>query len=74
MQDVPTLGESGSEVSHLIPEPRNFAKVTKLSKDKKTLDKGNSKGYKTSNRQSDFSSSWDREGWAYDSMHGCLQK
>ena len=25
------LGESGSEVSHFIPEPRNFAEVTKLS-------------------------------------------
>ena len=23
-QDFPPLGESGSEVSHLIPEPRNF--------------------------------------------------
>ena len=28
-----TFGESGSEVSHLIPEPKNFAKVTKLSDD-----------------------------------------
>ena len=27
------LGESGSEVSHLIPEPRNFAEVTRLSDD-----------------------------------------
>ena len=27
------LGESGSEVSHFIPEPRNFAEVTKLSDD-----------------------------------------
>ena len=26
-----TLGESGSEVSHFIPEPRNFTEVTKLS-------------------------------------------
>ena len=25
------LGESGSEVSHFIPEPRKFAEVTKLS-------------------------------------------
>ena len=25
------LGDSGSEVSHFIPEPRNFAEVTKLS-------------------------------------------
>ena len=26
-----TLGESGSEVSHFNPEPRNFSEVTKLS-------------------------------------------
>ena len=25
------MGESGSEFSHFIPEPRNFAEVTKLS-------------------------------------------
>ena len=25
------FGESGSECSHFIPEPRNFAEVTKLS-------------------------------------------
>ena len=31
------MGESGSEVSHLIPEPRNFAEVTKLSDDMKRL-------------------------------------
>ena len=31
------LGEYGSEVSHFIPEPRNFAEVTKLSENiKKT--------------------------------------
>ena len=32
-QDLPPLGESGSEVSHLNPEPRNFSRVKKLSKD-----------------------------------------
>ena len=32
-QDLPPLGESGSEVYHLIPEPRNFSEVTKLSDD-----------------------------------------
>ena len=31
-QALPILGESGSEVS-LIPEPRNFAEVTRLSQD-----------------------------------------
>ena len=29
-QELANLGESGSEVSHFIPEPRNFAEVTKL--------------------------------------------
>ena len=32
-QDLLSFGESGSEVSHFIPEPRNFAEVTKLSYD-----------------------------------------
>ena len=27
---MPNLGEPGSEVPHFIPEPRNFAEVTKL--------------------------------------------
>ena len=31
LQDLPILGESGSEVSYFIPEPRNFSKFTKLS-------------------------------------------
>ena len=30
-QELATLGESGSEVSHFIPETRNFSEVTKLS-------------------------------------------
>ena len=28
-QEFPPLGESGSEVSHFIQEPRNFAEVRK---------------------------------------------
>ena len=45
LQHLPPLGEYGSEVSHLITEPRNFCEVTKLSDDiKKTLAKGNSEG------------------------------
>ena len=32
-QYLPPLGESGSEISHFIPEPRNFYEVTKLSDD-----------------------------------------
>ena len=30
-QELTPLGEYGSELSHFIPEPRNFAEVTKLS-------------------------------------------
>ena len=30
-QDLPPLGESGSEVPNFIPEPRNFAEVTTFS-------------------------------------------
>ena len=30
-QELTPFGESGSEVSHLIPERRNFAEVTKWS-------------------------------------------
>ena len=30
-QELTPLGESGSEVSHFIPEPRNFAEVQKMS-------------------------------------------
>ena len=32
-QDLPPLGESGSEVFYFIPEPRNFSEVTKFSDD-----------------------------------------
>ena len=31
LQKLTDLGESSSEVSHFIPEPRNFAEVKKLS-------------------------------------------
>ena len=31
LQELTNLGKSGSGVSHFIPEPRNFAEVTKLS-------------------------------------------
>ena len=30
---MPPLGESGSEVSHLMTKPRKFSEVTKLSDD-----------------------------------------
>ena len=32
-QDLPPLGESGSEISLFIPETKNFVEVTKLSDD-----------------------------------------
>ena len=32
-QALPIFGESGSEISYFIPEPRNFAEVTRLSED-----------------------------------------
>ena len=44
MQDLPPLGETGSEISHVITEPRNFAEGTKFSEDiKKTWRKENQK-------------------------------
>ena len=47
MQELATLGESGWEVSHFIPEPRNFAEVTKLSENiRKTWLKANIKEIK----------------------------
>ena len=30
-QELTNFGESGSKVSHFIPEPRNFAEVTRLA-------------------------------------------
>ena len=47
-QELTALGEYGSEVSHFIPEPRNFAQVTKLSDNiKKPWLKSNLKGIKS---------------------------
>ena len=31
LQELTNIGESGSEVSHFISEPRNFVEVTELS-------------------------------------------
>ena len=36
-QELTNFGETGSEVSHFIPEPRNFAEVTKLSENIRNL-------------------------------------
>ena len=35
LQVLPIVGESGSEVSYFIPEPRNFSEVTRFSEDTK---------------------------------------
>ena len=52
MQHLKPLGESGSEVSHLILEPRNFAEVKKIVRSHKlTFTKGNSKGNQKPNLQ-----------------------
>ena len=32
LQELTNFGESGSEVSHFTPEPRNFSEVTKVEK------------------------------------------
>ena len=49
-QDFPSLGESGSEVSHFIPEIfccyRSFKKMGQY---KETVAKGNSQGYQKPN-------------------------
>ena len=37
LQDLSILGFSGSEFSCFIPEPRNFAEVTRLSEEIKKL-------------------------------------
>ena len=54
LQELTPLVESGSEVSHFIPEPSNFDEVKKLSDNTKTLAKGNSERDKEFNQQSDF--------------------
>ena len=49
-QDLLPLGESGSEVSHYIPEPRKISEVPKFSDYiKKPWPKGNSKRYQKPN-------------------------
>ena len=74
LQDLSPLGESGSKVSYFVPEPRNFAEVTKFSDYiNKTWLKATQKGDRKYNQQSYFSSWRAGEGWICDSMHGYLQ-
>ena len=37
LQELTALGEYGSEVSHFIPEPRNFAEVKKCQRTLRNL-------------------------------------
>ena len=37
LQELIALGESSSEVSHFVPEPKNFAEVKKLSENVRKL-------------------------------------
>ena len=56
-QDLPPMGESGSKVSHFIPELRNFSEVTNLLDDiEKPWLKETFKEIKPPNQQSEFSS------------------
>ena len=51
------LGESGSEVSHFIPEPRNFSEVNFFIREhKETLAKGKSQRDEEFNQQPDLPS------------------
>ena len=68
------LWESGSEVSQFIPEPRNFAEVTRLPADiKKSLIEIKFKTYEKLNQQSDLYNGIPREGRASDTMHVWIQ-
>ena len=58
-----TLSESGSEVSHFIPEPRNFAEVTKLPENiKKTWLKADIKEIKNLINNHNFLIEYQNEG------------
>ena len=57
------MGESGSEVSHFIPKPRNFAEVTKLSENiKKPWLKATLKKIKNIINNQTFLSEYQNEG------------
>ena len=63
LQDLPTLGESGSEFSYFIIEPIKFAEVTRLSDDiNKPWLKETQRDIRNLINKSDFSSSRAREG------------
>ena len=61
--DLSTLGESSSEFSYFVPEPRKFAEVSRLSEDiKKPWLKTTQKEIKNLINKLDFFSSRSREG------------
>ena len=69
-QYFPPLGESGSEVSHFIPEPKNFSEVKKLSDEiKKTWLKSTMKEIKNLIDNQTFLVEFP----SCDSICGCLQ-
>ena len=70
LQVLPILGESGSEVSYFIPEPRNFAEVTRLSDEiKKPWLKSTQNGIKNIINNQTFLVK-NPDGGGCDSMHG----
>ena len=71
---LPTLVESGSEVSHFITEPRYFSEVFRLTVDfKKGLVGSNFERDQKNYQQSDLSNGWPREERSSDTMCRCLQ-
>ena len=63
LQELTPLGESGSEVSHFISEPRNFAEVKKLSENiKKTWPKATLKDIKNLINNQTFQIGYQNEG------------
>ena len=55
LQKLTNFGQSGSEVFHFIPEPRNFAEVKKLSENiRKSWLKANLKEIKNLNNNQTF--------------------
>ena len=67
------LGESGSEVSHFIPEPSNFSEVTGLPSDAKKAWLKNLERDQKFNQESDLYNILPREGRSIGTINGCVQ-
>ena len=71
---LPTLGESGAEVSYFITEPMNFVEVTRLPADfTKSWLKVTFKYIKNLIKKSDISNVRPIEGRFSDTMYECLK-